>query len=103
MKRVWGRLCQLLLCTGIWPTAHKGALCRPPQVRWITFHSGYDFGYLVKLLTCSSLPANESEFFELLKVSLDQRSVGLITTCAFTVLAEPRPCICSSSSLKYLT
>lgn len=38
------------------------------QVRWITFHSGYDFGYLVKLLTCSSLPANESEFFELLKV-----------------------------------
>ena len=44
----------------------------PPhaQVRWITFHSGYDFGYLVKLLTCSSLPANEQEFFQLLKVRL---------------------------------
>lgn len=37
------------------------------QVRWITFHSGYDFGYLLKLLTCSSLPANETEFFQLLK------------------------------------
>jgi CCR4-NOT transcription complex subunit 7/8 len=39
------------------------------DVRWITFHSGYDFGYLLKLLTCSSLPANEAEFFALLKVS----------------------------------
>ena len=39
------------------------------QVRWITFHSGYDFGYLLKLLTCSSLPANEAEFFQLLKAS----------------------------------
>ena len=37
-------------------------------MRWITFHSGYDFGYLLKLLTCSSLPANETEFFQLLKV-----------------------------------
>lgn len=40
------------------------------QVRWITFHSGYDFGYLLKLLTCASLPANEAEFFQLLKVAL---------------------------------
>ena len=40
-----------------------------PQVRWITFHSGYDFGYLLKLLTCASLPAHEGEFFELLKAS----------------------------------
>ena len=45
--------------------------CLPAlQVRWITFHSGYDFGYLVKLLTCAPLPANESEFFQLLKVGL---------------------------------
>jgi hypothetical protein len=49
------------------------------QVRWITFHSGYDFGYLVKLLTCSSLPANESEFFELLKVKFAWRTLLPIT------------------------
>jgi hypothetical protein len=23
------------------------------DIKWISFHSGYDFGYLVKLLTCS--------------------------------------------------
>ena len=28
--------------------------------------SGYDFGYLVKLLTAQSLPSNETEFFEAL-------------------------------------
>lgn len=38
------------------------------QVNWITFHSGYDFGYLLKILTCQPLPAQEAEFFEILKV-----------------------------------
>ena len=46
----------------------------PPPVRWITFHSGYDFGYLLKLLTCQSLPANEGEFFQLLKVRRHHRA-----------------------------
>lgn len=36
------------------------------DVRWISFHSGYDFGYLVKLVTNQVLPTSESEFFELL-------------------------------------
>uniref|UniRef100_A0A7R9VJ74 poly(A)-specific ribonuclease n=1 Tax=Chlamydomonas euryale TaxID=1486919 RepID=A0A7R9VJ74_9CHLO len=36
------------------------------DITWITFHSGYDFGYLMKLLTCLPLPSDESEFFELL-------------------------------------
>lgn len=35
-------------------------------VRWITFHSGYDFGYLLKLVTCRELPATEAEFFDIL-------------------------------------
>lgn len=35
------------------------------RIKWISFHSGYDFGYLLKLLTCSPLPAEETEFFEL--------------------------------------
>lgn len=30
--------------------------------------SGYDFGYLLKLLTCTSMPADESEFFEILRI-----------------------------------
>jgi len=37
------------------------------DVRWISFHSGYDYGYLLKILTCEALPKEESDFFELLK------------------------------------
>ncbi|EJD45684.1 CAF1-domain-containing protein [Auricularia subglabra TFB-10046 SS5] len=36
------------------------------DTKWISFHSGYDFGYLVKLLTNNSLPEREDDFFELL-------------------------------------
>jgi len=36
------------------------------KVKWVTFHSGYDFGYLVKLLTCRPLPTTEAEFFHIL-------------------------------------
>jgi len=38
------------------------------NVHWITFHSGYDFGYLLKLLTCQALPAGEADFFKLLQL-----------------------------------
>ncbi|TPX34183.1 hypothetical protein SmJEL517_g03070 [Synchytrium microbalum] len=38
------------------------------DVKWISFHSGYDFGYLLKVLTCQALPPEESDFFELLKI-----------------------------------
>jgi len=36
-------------------------------VKWLSFHSGYDFGYLLNLLTAQNLPKSESEFFELLR------------------------------------
>ncbi len=39
-------------------------------MQWITFHSGYDFGYLLKVLTYTPLPPTECEFFELLQVHL---------------------------------
>lgn len=36
------------------------------NVYWVTFHSGYDFGYLLKLLTCQNLPDTQNGFFELI-------------------------------------
>ncbi|PWW78648.1 hypothetical protein C7212DRAFT_361661 [Tuber magnatum] len=30
------------------------------DVKWISFHSGYDFGYLVKIMSCLPLPMEES-------------------------------------------
>lgn len=38
------------------------------ELRWLTFHCGYDFGYLIKVLTCHPLPDKEDEFFEILRV-----------------------------------
>lgn len=37
------------------------------DVKWVSFHSGYDFGYLIKILTCQTLPSDEQSFFDLLK------------------------------------
>jgi CCR4-NOT transcription complex subunit 7/8 len=39
-----------------------------PTVKWVSFHSGYDFGYLLRILTCEPLPATENDFFALLFV-----------------------------------
>merc|ERR1712000_592680 len=38
------------------------------RIKWISFHSGYDFGYLLKILTCKPLPAEESDFFALMQL-----------------------------------
>jgi len=45
----------------------SGLVLREP-VKWLSFHSGYDFGYLLNLLTNQNLPKTEGEFFELLKL-----------------------------------
>lgn len=38
------------------------------SIHWVTFHSGYDFGYLLKLLTCHNLPDTQAGFFILINV-----------------------------------
>ncbi|XP_076891272.1 putative CCR4-associated factor 1 homolog 10 [Bidens hawaiensis] len=38
------------------------------NICWVTFHSGYDFGYLLKLLTCKELPKSQTGFFDLIKI-----------------------------------
>jgi len=38
------------------------------NVRWISFHGGYDFGYLTKLLICQQLPNDEVEFDHIMKL-----------------------------------
>ncbi|MQL84293.1 hypothetical protein Taro_016791 [Colocasia esculenta] len=43
------------------------------SVHWVTFHSGYDFGYLLKILTCQNLPDTQAGFFELLDIYFPTR------------------------------
>lgn len=38
------------------------------NVKWISFHSGYDFGYLVKIMLATPLPNEESEFAKYLAI-----------------------------------
>jgi len=38
------------------------------QVRWLSFHSGYDFGYMLRMLTDMNLPEEEEDFFEILRI-----------------------------------
>lgn len=38
------------------------------DVHWISFHSGYDFGYLMKIMLCKPLPENERSFHKLLTI-----------------------------------
>lgn len=38
------------------------------NVRWISFHGGYDFGYLTKLLICMPLPNDEIDFDHKMKL-----------------------------------
>jgi len=38
------------------------------RIKWLSFHSGYDFGYLLKILMHQRLPKEENGFFELLRI-----------------------------------
>ena len=38
------------------------------NTHWLTFHCGYDFGYLLKVLTCEKLPGDLDKFIAKLKL-----------------------------------
>ncbi|EKG15919.1 Ribonuclease CAF1 [Macrophomina phaseolina MS6] len=38
------------------------------DVNWISFHSGYDFAYLVKIMWCKQLPDDEEEYRKLVSI-----------------------------------
>jgi CCR4-NOT transcription complex subunit 7/8 len=38
------------------------------NIKWIGFHSGYDFGYLLKILSGDIIPDSEKEFFDVLRL-----------------------------------
>ena len=38
------------------------------KVKWVSFRSGYDYGYLLKLLTTVELPDDEKGFLDYLKI-----------------------------------
>ncbi|KAF7846030.1 hypothetical protein BT93_L5525 [Corymbia citriodora subsp. variegata] len=44
----------------------SSGLALAPEVKWISFHSGYDFGYLMKVMLNKELPDTEREFHILL-------------------------------------
>lgn len=38
------------------------------NIKWLSFHAGYDFCYLLKILTNTKLPEEESTFFQFLRL-----------------------------------
>jgi len=69
------------------------------DVKWISFHGCYDFGYLLKLLTCAPLPQMEAEFFDRLHdflpslydvkyLLISVRSIQFNGSCSLQKIAE---------------
>ncbi|XP_030451788.1 probable CCR4-associated factor 1 homolog 11 [Syzygium oleosum] len=51
----------------------SGLVCSDDAVSWVTFHSAYDFGYLVKALTHRDLPGDLADFLAVVRVFFGDR------------------------------
>lgn len=38
------------------------------EVKWISFHGGFDFAYLIRMLNGQNLPDDETSFYNLLSI-----------------------------------
>ena len=59
-------ICSTILDSRCQISTNRLASCL--QVRWLSFHSGYDFGYMLRMLTDMNLPEEEEDFFEILRI-----------------------------------
>jgi len=44
----------------------SSGLCLNEDIKWISFHGGFDFAYLIKMLAGQNLPENDVGFYKLL-------------------------------------
>ncbi len=49
------------------PLTPSSGLVIDPRIKWVSFHSYYDFGYLLRICTCVALPESDKDFFTVLQ------------------------------------